>query len=376
MPNSKNRELVSIQVMRGTAALTVLFYHIGIEIPKFFRSDNFPYLQFGGVGVDLFFIISGLIMVFASEKNFGSLSEPVPFVLRRVVRIVPLYWIATTLILAQLAYFYLKVGDLGGINSSAAAVLASFAFIPYPAPSGEVLPLLVVGWTLNYEMFFYLLFAGFLVFSKYRAVAAISALLIAGVAANTAFGPFLMPLGFWFDEIILEFIMGMGIGLLMRNSRRIPEGAGLVLLGLAALALGYIQIRGPTGLPRSVEFGLPAAAIMVAVVLTDWRVLKPKEVTIAPLAAVGAASYSLYLLHLHVFWLVERAHTTLLFRFVVGPWLYAAVLLVGSVAVAFLSYHLLEKPMTSWLNRRLGTLFCAKSHPPAIVTEPAVCAKP
>jgi exopolysaccharide production protein ExoZ len=78
------------------------------------------------------------------------------FFLRRLIRIVPLYWAMTT---AYLVFFLVAYIDLAAANISLGTIIASFVFLPYPKPDATMFPLHMLGWTLNYEMFFYVIFA-------------------------------------------------------------------------------------------------------------------------------------------------------------------------------------------------------------------------
>ena len=112
----------------------------------------FPWLA----GVDIFFVISGFIMVYASSRWFGSARAPRVFLAHRIARIVPLYW-ATMMV--YLAVLLLTPWLLNSEYLAPHFVIASFLFIPAARPDGLVQPLYSLGWTLNYEMFFYALFA-------------------------------------------------------------------------------------------------------------------------------------------------------------------------------------------------------------------------
>src|SRR5258708_35165385 len=106
-------------------------------------------------------------------------------------------------------------------NASPMLALASFLFIPYPRPSGVVDPLYGVGWTLNYEMFFYAVFAIALVARREIAVAAVAATLVVFVLANQCLGGLRLPLSYWADPIILEFVFGILVALGYRAGARL-----------------------------------------------------------------------------------------------------------------------------------------------------------
>ena len=150
--------LFNIQALRAVAALLVVFVHIDrlAELAGF-RSGT---TAFGNTGVDLFFVISGFIMVVTVTERPQSPSQ---FFRHRVARIVPLYWLVT------LAVFTLALVApvlLQSTKANPAELLKSLAFIPYPRSDGQMHPLVFVGWTLNYEMMFYALFAVGMLFAR------------------------------------------------------------------------------------------------------------------------------------------------------------------------------------------------------------------
>src|SRR5262245_32108194 len=112
-PERSTRSLLSIQILRGLAALGVVLAHI------------FPGAAIGAAGVDLFFVISGFIMVYASDRLFGRRDAPRIFFLRRLARVVPLYWAVTAVLIA---YPLLAGIDLAVVNLSPGVILASFVF--------------------------------------------------------------------------------------------------------------------------------------------------------------------------------------------------------------------------------------------------------
>jgi peptidoglycan/LPS O-acetylase OafA/YrhL len=125
-----------LQAVRGAAALAVLIYHI---VPGF---------SFGQAGVDVFFVISGFIMVYSSARLFGQPGAPGTFFARRLIRIVPLYWATSAVLLIEIL---LRYGNLDAAGTSTMAAVASFFFIPWAQPDGSISPLHAVGWTLNFE---------------------------------------------------------------------------------------------------------------------------------------------------------------------------------------------------------------------------------
>ena len=156
----------------------------------------------GAFGVDLFFVVSGFIMVYASERLFGRRGVALPFMARRLARIAPLYWVFTAAF-AGIAFWF---GHLPGHpQASIAHITASFLFLPALRPEdGAYFPVYSLGWTLNYEMFFYLCFAATLALKRREAVATLSVILIVLVAVGRLY-VLPWPLFYWANPIVLEF---------------------------------------------------------------------------------------------------------------------------------------------------------------------------
>jgi exopolysaccharide production protein ExoZ len=213
--------LVSIQFLRAAAALGVAALHTrGVVCERVESPDALPNLVLGAAGVDLFFVISGFIIVYSSEALFGRLGAPRIFFARRLARIVPLYWAAT---LVLILYLLLQKFDLETLGISPTLIVASFAFVPYPRISGELVPVHVLGWTLNYEMFFYAIFAVAIMLPRRLAVLAVCLLFAAMIASSQVLGPFPQPLAFWSEPVILEFCFGMLIAVAYRANVRLPK---------------------------------------------------------------------------------------------------------------------------------------------------------
>jgi len=337
-----------VQALRALAALSVAFVHIAHDdianggdpdgvfaaITKFFPWE---------AGVDIFFVISGFVIVHASTRLFGGRAGPGIFMRRRLRRIVPLYWIMTTAFLAVAWLSRAQVhGDLGG----PAYLAASYLFLPWPRPDGVLQPALGLGWTLNYEMFFYLVFTPFLLLPK--RTAAISAGVVLG--ALVAFGPafaFSPQLRFWSDPVILEFLFGMEIALILSQNITLPIAARILLIVIAAAA--FHHDAAGVGV-RPIIYGLPAAALVAAAALC------PIPAAIGRLQAwlvrLGDASYAMYLVHPFVM----RGFTVLWRKFHAHQELAGTIYVLAGLAVAqslaLLINATLEKKLNFWLRRR------------------------
>ena len=175
----------TVQALRAFAALSVAVWHVlhdAIPLDPSGHIERWHNALPWASGVDLFFVISGFVMVYASAELFGRRSSPMTFMARRLIRIVPLYWGATTLFLVVALATPSSVSQAG---FGLADVVMSYAFLPTSRPDGTIQPIYSLGWTLNYEMFFYVVFAACIVLPRRRALAAVALLLM--LSAGSAF---------------------------------------------------------------------------------------------------------------------------------------------------------------------------------------------
>jgi len=341
--------LYSVQLLRAVAALVVLFGHVAATAAAMGAYHKAPMPT--GSGVDLFFAISGFIMVFASDRLFGQPGAGKTFLLRRLARVLPLYWLSTTTMLALLA-----IGSKGiaGLPSWS-YVLSSYLFVPdrsFGSVGGVAFPVLSLGWTLNYEMLFYLVFSAFIALPRRQATIGVLTALLALVLAGMATQPSSDILATWTQPIILEFGLGLIIGNALLDGRCLPSWLALLMMAAALawlladpFALTTLR-QTPNDWRRLCGWGLPMAAILAA------AVLGPRELPAwsRPAAALlGDASYSLYLTHPFILVAIETVwlHT-------IGPrHLVAFIITVIVVALcaAVGVNKLIERPFTRALQR-------------------------
>jgi len=347
-PDRGPHELYSLQILRGLAAVAVMLVHLPVFIEAKLGLTGFlPATLVGAAGVDVFFVISGFIMVYASGALFGASDAPLTFLVRRIVRIVPLYWTISGL---MLGYIIWVRADFAQADLSWSAIWTSFLFIPYPRPSGQLLPLLNVGWTLNYEMFFYLVFAATLPLRRSAAVFAVASFFLAlAVIGRVATGP--EWVGFITDPIILEFCFGMIIALAYVGGTPVPRWGALTLIVASCAAFLASNQWGGRPSWRVLEWGVPAA-MLVAGSLWFARGTTAGLVRGA-FTRLGDASYSLYLLHTPVMLAAPR----IILRFVdpaSAPWLCILAMVAAPIAVALAVHALFERPVTRWLQGMIG----------------------
>lgn len=339
--------LNNIQLLRAVAALAVLAHHALAELHVRFGLPSLGLLDsVGRAGVDLFFVISGFIMFHATHQ---APQTPSRFWVNRLVRIAPLYWMATLLVaglwLAGLAPF-------GVSRLDAQDVAASLAFLPDVRADGSDYPVLAVGWTLVYEMYFYLLF-GLCLFlrSQMLSLVVLAALFLASWFALSVLPAPPHMLEVYLQPITLEFVAGGALALIWR---RLPEGLpavrsriwgyGLVVAGLVALAPAAATfgeaINSDSAL-RLAVFGVPAILVMAGSLILQragaiWR--EPR------LLLLGAASYAIYLIHPLAVQYGVAAVAGL------GPVVAGIVAIAVSLAIGLAVHLRVETPMMAWLR--------------------------
>jgi len=335
--------LTNIQILRFLAAVAVLVGHAG----DLFIPDNGVWRQIPwSGGVDVFFVISGFVMVYLTQGQFGSHGAPKIFLVRRIVRIAPPYWIFTTLMVVTI----LVLGEhVRHTQLTAPTVTASYLFLPWPRADGEINPLLSQGWTLNYEAFFYLTFAMCLWFRHGLWILGAAFLTLVGIHALVP-SPLFM-LRFWTNPIILEFLAGVGLGLAFLSGRRIPPAMTVALVVGAVTLFILTEPLAPSPYRRIIHVGLPALLFCAALALA------PEPARSGPVRRLlvlgGDSSYTLYLSHTFTLNAAMIAWRQSGGNVPVG--LGIAISCVLAVAAAVIFYRLVERPMTDAIHRAIGT---------------------
>ena len=201
-----------LQALRAIAAWLVVADHALLDTTQGdLRNPLTPVAwMMGTIGVCVFFVISGFIMVHICWDDFGRRGATTDFLRRRIIRIVPLYWFATIS-----AFAFHKVSVTHGAHAGWSELLRSLFFIPHLDEDGSWTPVLSQGWTLNYEMFFYVIFGTALAFRRQIAVPAIGTAL----GIFTIVGLFLPAgvLAYLSSPIVLWFVFGMVLAVLWQQ---------------------------------------------------------------------------------------------------------------------------------------------------------------
>lgn len=335
------RQLAGIQYLRGIAAMMVAYVHVALQMPtnevSFTGGQYFDVGRFAA-GVDIFFVISGFVMVATSR----SLS-PLEFARRRLVRIVPLYWF---IILAFAGIGLTAPHLFAHTHITAAALIKSLLFVPYSNidQSGFLFPMIMQGWTLNVEMFFYLLFALTLIAPLRRFQIPVTTGILLALVLFVHNGANDVQLhNFYSQPRILEFCAGMMLGSIYTSG--VLERAAFPLL----LCAGFFVLFNVRVAANGIDGLLPATGIVCAVVALEHRALLPKS---ALLGLLGDASYSIYLTHTFVLQILRIVWTKS--GMPGGVIATAGFDIASMIAVAVLGvacYRLLEKPLVNLFRR-------------------------
>jgi exopolysaccharide production protein ExoZ len=347
---ARGRRLDSIQAARAVAACSVVACHmLGYETKYLNGPPVAPSAwRYGMAGVDLYFVISGFVITTMCIGRFGQPGEARRFLVQRAVRIYPAYWVWC---LAVLAVFALQP-DMVNSGHGRPDVLRSLLLLPQ-----RNLPLLLVSWTLVYEMFFYLLFAGALRWLReddlVRVPMAWAVVVIAGHAL-------LRPdedqpvLNLLFSPLLLEFILGCLVAQHVGGIGR-RAAIGNLIMGAAGFAAGTLALaaRGepfPPGWPRVLIYGSSSALVVAGLIALERS---SRQWVPRPLVALGDASYSLYLSHVPVIAVVGLVWRR--WAAEPPPALHVVALVSGfavALAAGVASFHLIEMPLLR-ASRRL-----------------------
>ena len=326
----------SVQIMRGIAALSVITVHVGM-------------VHNGAFGVDLFFCISGFIMMHVTEKSDHH------FLQKRAIRIIPVYWITNIVISAVLI---IKPDLFRTVILTPEHFIKSMLFIPYyyTGKSGVTVSALnLVGWTLILEVFFYFLFFTAMKIShKYRhyiATGGLVVLVVIGLADNSD-NTFTR---FYCSSIMLEFSLGMFAYKILTRSDTKKWGTFAtvsavfvaVLIWLGLYAVKYVPPLSE--LTRVIIYGLPTFVFFLLV----FKALEGRSMS-RPLIVLGNISYSLYLTHSFVVQGFSRLVYDIDKYSFMGMVLIFVVIIPTIIIIAWVSWWLVENKFTGWIKRQLG----------------------
>jgi exopolysaccharide production protein ExoZ len=362
-PKQPRMTINIVQALRAIAALLVVSTHVETAFRENAELAGIPWPSrfaglsgFGGVGVDIFFIISGFIMVYVGVSYFRRENTIGDFLVRRVLRIYPIYWLVTLLLIGfALAKTLLEVMSGQSLAESLDfdlqwyRLLGSFSLFPTYNEFGNIQPIVGVGWTLSFEVFFYFIFAIAIAFGFRWAP-----LFVVAVFAFLVFAP--LPVGdsalglFLTDPILLEFPAGMLIGYAVVLGLRPPRWLLLSCITLALAGYAADIIFNFDYSYRYLSRGIPSALLVFGLIF--WEIKFGFKVP-PLLVKLGDASYSIYLIHTIVigYFIIPVVRALPLLQQVQVDILgvFAFVLAAG---VGVLLYEKVERPLLQLLMER------------------------
>ena len=333
---STRKKIINIQALRGIAVLLVVAYHLTKIEAKYGHGERLlPTLTTIGMsGVDLFFVISGFVMVTVTRDWYQKDGAFARFLYHRITRIYPTYWFYSLIILA---IYLIKPEIVNSSQTGNVNIISSFLLLPQNS-----LPLLMVGWTLIHEMYFYLVFAFLLLFSERLTL---PLLLLWGLMVvvipngNAALNLISHPL-------TLEFIAGALIALLIQ--RQIIGGGWIAITALPVWLLSYTiyvtqgGVLEPDGWHRVLLFGIPAAFAVYGVVAMEmnsgWQF--PDWLTV-----IGDASYSIYLSHILVLSALGRIWLVVWLPGLFDNGIAMLTMLMVVLLAGIISFRYIERPL-------------------------------
>lgn len=342
------RKFQNIQALRGISILLIILYHLLAIEQKYNHGvavlpDCF-YIAFSAV--DLFFIISGFVMVAVSQGQFRHQYAIQNFIYHRLTRIFPAYWFYFFILLV---IYLIKPNLINASQAHQVNLLESFFLLPQ-----DKLPLIAVGWTLTYELYFYMVFACFLAlpekYFRYAIAVWASIILIVTFSTPNFSSPTLQVI---FNPLTLEFIAGCVIGRLLYAGIH-KYGSFFLVFGSTLLIINYLLYRQfishtvPDGLLRVCLYGIPQACIVYAAVALEIR----RNYFSKLLVLLGDSSYSTYLTHVMVLSVLGRLWNIIFIpnKFIM---IMAFITMVVSCLVfGYISYRLLEKPLIAFFRHK------------------------
>ena len=327
-----------IEVGRGIAAILVVIYHISRHFEQNF--GYFPFGRFteiGHSGVDFFFVLSGFIIYFIHAKDINKPTTLKPYLIKRAVRIFPLYWIMFA---------------------------ATFLLIPFvssasfPSFSNAISQLLLLGggnlvlgvsWTLQYELIFYLMFA-LLIVNRF-----IGGGVILIWFSLIVFHQFITPL---YSSILLsawtlQFFMGCFAGYLIIKTKARFNISALVIGGLYLFATWYFELNevlNGFGKFARLHYGIAFTLIVIGIVG-----LEKKYSIVIPniLLVLGKSSYSIYLCHLFFSGIYYKLFDITGLLHILPSFISALIIICVTIYSSVLLSKLIEIPCTKFVRNKL-----------------------
>ncbi|MCB1384242.1 MAG: acyltransferase [Notoacmeibacter sp.] len=337
--DSQGGILFSVQYLRAIAAWMVVFFHLTASLA---RATGIPAVfTLGAIGVDVFFVLSGFLMAMIVDRSHET---GLTFLLRRFIRIAPLYYVMTV---AVFAIAVVAPWLLNSVRADMAHLLMSFFFLPHSDGTGGNQPILSLGWTLNYEMFFYLLVTIFAGLFRERTLVSLVVFLAALVFAGTMTDNPGTAIRFYTDPIVLEFGFGIILYRIVFRERQASASEGIWWIALTAAVMLMAAHHDITQDKwRFLSWGIPATLLVAGGIHSFTR-------RVGWMKRLGDWSYSTYLVHIYLIQFMVKLMLPHAPGWASNPFFAALVLFPMVAAASWLIHTRFELPVMAWANGRM-----------------------
>lgn len=347
----KTNKLNSLQALRGIAALLVVMYHAYV-FSNSILNYNFlsGFFKFGYAGVDLFFVLSGFIIFYIHQKDFGNITKLKLYIVKRFVRVFPIYWVINLFII-PLYFFFPKFG--GGYETQFNSIVSSLILLPQ-----DHFPIISVAWTLTHELRFYFIFGLIILFGFRKSLPIIIFLMIGTlinsyqhlIGTNYVESPLLNSI---FSHYNLEFILGCIVAYIVTRHSLIYKQLLLILGIIIYIGAAFLYESwgiGQGSVYRIIAYGIPSAIIILA--LASYDLYRPKKIPDF-MRFLGDASYSIYLTHYILISIIIRFFVYLNLEKFLNLFLTIILATVLTIFIGCLIHIFLEKPLLSYSRKVL-----------------------
>jgi len=359
MVTYKQKNLESIQALRGLAAILVMLFHYGISLNLNPENKLAILLSHGWSGVDMFFIISGFIAAYTVSIDAKGLRASVEYLLKRLIRIVPLYYIVTILNAGHSIESFIEMGKsllftpIGGLPPDGLGPLYGGARV------GQ-------GWTLNYEMYFYLVVAVSMMFGRakwfFTTAFIILVMLIPlsffGTPENYGFSGFYFShqyVNLMTNPIVLEFIFGVIIFFIYKNMSDKTSQIWWIAI-VASVLYFFTNLYSPFYFSSRISaWGIPSAILIIALLKLE----KMTKIRFSNAALhLGKISFSVYLLHEGIHSILSKIIKHLsgnenFYSHISARVILFSLSIIFTIYLSNLSFQYLEKRLSIKLKQRL-----------------------
>lgn len=320
----------NVQFLRAMAAIMVVAYHSSDIVSKYgFEFNGFLNIGYwGAFGVDIFFVISGYIMAMIDDEKHKT---PYKFAMDRIIRIVPVYWVLTSLIILMQAVMPSIFRD--SIYEAPQNIASLFFVSEY---FGYKYPTLYVGWTLELEMFFYATFTACLFIKGKASKLIVLSIIITAMSVLSVIKP-----------VAMEFVFGMIVYYVtkiisLRIPYKLPSSVFFLVVLTAFLCLFYLNIPSEReSILRPLLAGLISFFVVTAAILC-------RDMRINIFTRIGDASYSLYLIQVFTIPLISKI--ILKSKVVINGYIVFSASVIFTVVIGFAFYYFFEKKLVSYLR--------------------------